>query len=87
MYTPNNQFMVNLAMLIARSRAVKVACPIQRSRGVEMVRAERTEKMLALMGERLSTYTVEETVERLHAYGGVGPTVEAFLQGMVVGAC
>ena len=47
-----------------------------------MVRSERTQKMLALIGERLAMYSDEETVERLHAYGGVGPTVEAFVQSM-----
>jgi hypothetical protein len=54
---------------------------------MEMVRSERTQKMLARIGERLATYSVEETVERLRDYGGVGPTVEAFLQGMGSGAC
>lgn len=52
-----------------------------------MVRSERTQKMLALIGERLAVYSAEETVERLHAYGGVSPTVEAFVQSMGAGAC
>ncbi|WP_410950898.1 hypothetical protein [Pseudomonas sp. S1(2024)] len=50
------------------------------------MRSERTEKMLALIDQRLSAYSVEETIERLHAYGGVGPTVNEFLQGMGSGA-
>jgi len=74
-------------MLIVQSQAVKVTRPIKRNRGMEMVRAERTVKMLAMIDERLAAYSVEETVERLHAYGGVGPTVDAFLQSMGAGAC
>lgn len=52
-----------------------------------MVRAERTQNMLAWIEKRLDTYSIEATVERLHAYGSVGPTVEDFLQGMGFGAC
>lgn len=39
----------------------------------------RTQRMLDLIDQRLATYSVEETVERLHSYGGVGPTVDEFL--------
>lgn len=42
-------------------------------------RNERTEKMLQLIRERLASYTVEETLERLHACRCDGPSVEEFL--------
>lgn len=38
----------------------------------------RTQRMLDLIDQRLATYSVEETVERLHSYGGAGPTVDEF---------
>lgn len=43
-------------------------------------REERVEKMLKLIDERLLAYTVEETIERLHSYGGKGPTIDEFLE-------
>jgi hypothetical protein len=40
---------------------------------------EKKEKMLAMIRERLASYTVEETLERLHSYGCVGPSMEEFV--------
>lgn len=39
---------------------------------------DRVEKMLQLIKERLAAYPVEETIERLHSYGGKGPTIDEF---------
>jgi hypothetical protein len=46
------------------------------------MRSEKAEKMLALIEERLASYSVEEVVERLHSYGGGGPTVDEFLASL-----
>ncbi|MDM9556403.1 MULTISPECIES: hypothetical protein [Pseudomonas] len=43
-----------------------------------MSRADRLQKMLSLIEERLGSYTVDETVERLRSYGGVGPTIDEY---------
>jgi hypothetical protein len=47
-----------------------------------MNRAERLQRMLELIDERLDAYTIEETAERLHSYKGAGPTVHEFYEGM-----
>lgn len=41
----------------------------------------RTQRMLDLIDQRLAAYSVEETFERLHSYGGAGPTLDEFLSG------
>lgn len=38
--------------------------------------------MLALIEERLAVYSVEETIERLHSYGGTGPSVDEILESL-----
>lgn len=40
--------------------------------------SERRQKMLALIEERLNAYEPDELVEKLHSYGGAGPTIEDF---------
>jgi len=42
-------------------------------------RRSKTKRMLDLIDQRLAAYSIEETVERLHSYGGAGPTVDEFL--------
>lgn len=44
---------------------------------------DKAERMLELLEERLSSYTTDETLERLSQYPVVGPTVEEFLDGVV----
>ncbi|WP_323169882.1 hypothetical protein [Pseudomonas bubulae] len=34
--------------------------------------------ILARIKERLQKYTVEETIDRLHSYGSVGPTIKEY---------
>lgn len=43
---------------------------------------DRNEKMLDLIRERLNSCPVEETIERLHSYGGAGPTVDEFIKSL-----
>jgi hypothetical protein len=40
---------------------------------------EGSKEMLALIKERLGAYGIEETIDRLHSYGGTGPTVDEFV--------
>ena len=43
---------------------------------------DKVEKMLELIEERLSKYTAEDTLERLHSYQGAGPTIDEFTEGL-----
>lgn len=36
------------------------------------------EAMLALLEEQLDSYTIDDTLERLHSYESVGPALEEF---------
>lgn len=45
-------------------------------------RKERTEKMLNIIEERLNSYTVEDTIDRLHSYKGSGPTIREFFEDL-----
>lgn len=47
-----------------------------------MNRAERVQRMLDLIDERLEAYPVEDTVKRLKSYQGGGPTIQEFLEGL-----
>ncbi|WP_236195477.1 hypothetical protein [Pseudomonas glycinae] len=47
-----------------------------------MNRAERVQRMLDLIDERLEAYPVEDTVNRLKSYQGGGPTIQEFLEGL-----
>lgn len=49
-----------------------------------MSRADRLQKMLSLIEERLGSYTVDETVERLRSYGGVGPSIDDYSESLGV---
>lgn len=48
----------------------------------DSMRQKRKERMLQLVEERLSAYTVEETIEKLHSYEEKGPTLDEFSKSL-----
>lgn len=50
-----------------------------------MASSERTQEMLRLIDSRLAAHTANETIERLHAYGGSGPSIIEFEASLTVG--
>lgn len=48
-----------------------------------MSKSQRNEEMLKLIEDRLNSYTVEETIERLHSYQGGGPTIREFEKSLM----
>jgi hypothetical protein len=49
-----------------------------------MNRKPKVAEMLALIEARLNEYPIEDTLERIHSYGGIGPTVEDFLEDLEI---
>jgi hypothetical protein len=49
-----------------------------------MNRKPKVAAMLALIEQRLNAYPLEETLDRIHSYGGAGPTVEEFLEELEI---
>lgn len=43
---------------------------------------DKVEAMLALISERLSAYSIDETINRLHSYGCQGPTITEMFSDM-----
>lgn len=43
------------------------------------MKQDKVELMLALIEQRLSSYSVENTIDRLHSYRCIGPTISEFV--------
>lgn len=50
-----------------------------------MASSERTQEMLRLIDSRLAAHPIDETIERLHAYGGCGPSIIEFEASLAAG--
>lgn len=59
--------------------SIKETFGLEKNKMENSDKEDRVEKMLQLIQERLAAYPIEETIERLHSYGGKGPTIDEFL--------
>lgn len=48
------------------------------------MKEDKVATMLALIEERLAAYSLDETLDRLHSYGGEGPTIEEYYSSFSV---